>query len=66
MRKRKDFTYGVGYYYFTIITTPNHITMHRKNRREAEETYKKYKAIGKNVEWLGKWNGKKFEPEDVV
>ncbi|HFA49317.1 MAG TPA: hypothetical protein ENJ95_09900 [Bacteroidetes bacterium] len=59
-RSRKKFDYGEGKYYFTIKSIPNNITMHRDTKEAAQEAYRKYKAIGKTVEWQGRWGGKKF------
>ena len=60
MRRSKKFDFGVGKYYFTLKSSPSNITMHRNTRGEAELTYKKYINLGKDVEWHGKWEGKKF------
>lgn len=51
---------GKGNWYFTIKSIPNNITIYRKSKEAAAETYKKYQRAGKEVEWLGKWDGKKF------
>lgn len=59
-RSSKKFDYGQGKYYFTIKTTPNNITMYRNTKEEAAQAFKKYFSLGKHVEWLGKWEGKKF------
>lgn len=60
MRSGKKFDYAEGKYYFTIKTIPNNITMHRNTKEAAAEAFRKYLAIGKTVEWQGKWAGKKF------
>ena len=60
MRSSKKFDYGEGKYYFTLKSSPSNITMHRKSKEEAKETYKKYYNLGKDMEWHGKWDGKKF------
>jgi hypothetical protein len=60
MASRKNFTPGKGKYYFTVRSAPNNITMYRKTRKEAIEIYQHYKKVGKDIEWLGKWDGKKF------
>ena len=60
MRKKKGFDFGKGKYYLTIVDFPNNITMHRLDRESAVRAYEHYKAIGKNIEWLGQWNGKSF------
>ena len=58
--RRKNFTMGEGKYYFTIKSLPNNVTIFRKTRQAAVEAFYKYKMIGKGIEWLGKWDGKKF------
>ncbi|MCB0519781.1 MAG: hypothetical protein H6577_13145 [Lewinellaceae bacterium] len=60
MRKRNSFEYGEGKYYFTIKSHPSNITIHRKQREMAEAAFRQYKMEGKDIEWLGKWNGKTF------
>ena len=35
--------------------------MNRTEKADASYAYWNYKNIGKNCEWLGMWNGKKFE-----
>lgn len=59
-RSSKGFEYSEGMYYFTIKNHPNNITMHRKDKEMAISTYKHYQEVGKEVVWLGKWNGKNF------
>jgi len=44
----------------TIVDFPNNITMHRLDKESAARAYERYKIIGKNIEWLGLWDGKKF------
>lgn len=61
MQSKKHFSYSKGRYYFTIKSIPNNITIYRKSKNEAMDSFKQYKALGKSVEWLGCWNGKKFE-----
>lgn len=60
MRSKKNFTMGKDKYYFTIKSTPNNITMYRKSKQAATDAFTRYKRLGKEVEWLGKWDGKKF------
>jgi hypothetical protein len=60
MASRKNYTMGVGNYYFTIKSLPNNITIYRKTREAAEHAYLSYLRVGKDCEWLGKWDGKKF------
>lgn len=52
---------GKGKYYFTIKSSPNNITIYRKTFKAASDAYLKYLALGKECEWLGKWDGKKFD-----
>ena len=65
--RKKGFEYGEGKYYLTIKSTPNNITLFREGRDEAERAYLRYVAVGKDIEWKGKWDGKNFvddkEPE---
>lgn len=58
--RKKGFDYGEGKYYITIKATPNNITFYREDRDGAERAYHRYVAVGKDVEWKGKWNGKQF------
>ncbi len=51
---------GKGKYYFTIKSNPNNITIFRNSKRSAVDAFMKYYRLGKEVEWLGKWDGKKF------
>ncbi len=60
MKLRKNFAMGKGKYYFTIKSVPNNITIFRKSKDAAIATFKKYQKAGKEIEWLGKWDGKKF------
>jgi len=57
---KKHFTLGVGKYYFNIRTGQQNITMSRADKKEATYAYLKYVELGKDVEWLGRWEGKKF------
>ena len=60
MRMRKKYAMGKDKYYFTIKSAPNNITIFRKSKEAAVNAYRKYKKAGKEIEWLGKWNGKEF------
>ena len=44
----------------TIKSIPNNITLFRKTKDSAHATFSKYKEVGKPIEWLGRWDGKKF------
>lgn len=61
MRLKKNYVMGEGKYYFTIKSTPNNITIFRNTKKAAADAFLKYKKLGKEVEWLGKWDGKKFQ-----
>lgn len=62
---RKNYIMGKGYYYFNIKTGQQNITIKREQKSAAVTSFGKYKSLGKRVEWLGKWNGKKFEEQEV-
>ncbi|NNC94988.1 MAG: hypothetical protein HKN92_05450 [Chitinophagales bacterium] len=52
--------YGKDKWFFTIKSIPNNITISRSTKDAASLAFHQYKAVGKQIEWLGKWNGKKF------
>ena len=57
----KKFDYGEGIYYFNIRNTgQSSITIKRKEKKQAVQSFLDYRDVGKDVEWLGKWDGKKF------
>ena len=57
----KKFDYGEGVYYFNIRSTgQSAITIKRKDKSKAVQSFLEYKTVGKDVEWLGMWDGKKF------
>jgi len=60
MASKKNFAMGKGKYYFTIKSSPNNITIFRDTVKAAADTYHKYILLGKECEWLGEWDGKKF------
>lgn len=61
MRKKKNFTKAVGFYFFDInMGYNNTITISRKNREEAEYAFSNYLKQNKKCEWLGQWDGKKY------
>ncbi len=60
MRSSKKFDWGNGKYYLTINSIPNNVTIFRNTKKAAQDAYRKYSEVGKKIEWLGKWNGKKF------
>lgn len=51
---------GEGKYYFTVKSSPNNILIYRKSRQAAEYAYMGYVKAGKECEWHGQWDGKKF------
>jgi len=57
---KKQFTLGVGKYYFNIRTGQQNITICRTDKNDAIYAYLNYVELGKDVEWLGRWEGKKF------
>jgi hypothetical protein len=65
MRSKKNFAMGKGKYYFTVKSVPNNITIFRKTKEAAVEAFRSYKSVGKEVEWLGRWDGKKFTESTV-
>lgn len=65
MRLKKNFPLGKGKYYFQIKAVPNNITIFRKTRQAALQAFQRYKALGKDIEWLGKWDGQQFTESAV-
>lgn len=65
MRVRKNYAMGKDKYYFMIKSVPNNITIFRKTREAALDAFRKYKSAGKEIEWLGKWDGKQFTEDSV-
>jgi len=61
MRSKKNFSWSKGKYYFTVKSSPNNITMFRTTKEQAALAFHRYVRIGKETEWLGKWNGKSFD-----
>ena len=57
---KKHYSMGKGKYYFNIKSGQSNILIHRNVKEEAEHMFLNYKKVGKNVEWLGKWTGKKY------
>lgn len=60
MRVKRNFEWGKGKYYFTIKSFPTNITIYRKSKDAAALAFQRYKQVGKDVEWHGKWDGKEF------
>lgn len=62
--RKKKFDFGTGNYYFEIKNTGiASITIKRKEKKDAIYSYMNYHRVGKNVNWLGKWDGSKFIEE---
>jgi hypothetical protein len=62
----KKFEFGEGIYYFNIRKGYNSvITIKRMKKQKAIDAYSSYKKSYKDVEWLGKWDGKKFIDSNV-
>ena len=57
---RKHYSLGKGKYYFNVKSGQTNITIHRVSKDEAVDSFLRYKKNGRDVEWLGKWGGKKF------
>jgi len=57
---KKHFTLGIGKFYFNIRTGQQNITICRTDKKDAAYAYLSYVELGKDVEWLGRWEGKKF------
>lgn len=57
---RRNYTMGIGKYYFQIKSGQQNIIMNRDTKQAAVDAYLKYRKIGKNCEWLGRWEGKKY------
>ena len=62
MRRKQSYSYRKDVYCFSI----NNITMFRETKEAAIATYRQYERLGKKVEWLGVWNGKKFEQNTIT
>lgn len=61
MAKSKHYKMGVGRYFFNIKSGIQNIVISRSTKEEAVNTFSMYKKVGKNPEWLGCWDGKKFQ-----
>ena len=62
---KKKINYSEDVYYFDIYTNNYPVTIHRKDRELAIKTFRRYQRAGKRCQWLGRWNGKKFEESQV-
>jgi len=61
MSRNKNFKYAKGVYYFNVRNGQQNITIKRVKKNEAVMAYSGYKQNGKDVTWLGCWNGKKWD-----
>ena len=61
MSRTKHYKMGAGLYYFNIKSGIQNIVISRNTKKEAVNTFYMYKKVGKNPEWLGCWDGKKFQ-----
>jgi len=61
MRRKKSYVFRKDAYYFKIKTSPRDITIFRPSKEAASDVFERYLSVGKKLEWLGKWTGKKFE-----
>jgi len=61
-RSTKKFDFGKDIYYFNVKNGFNNvITIKRHDKAEAIYSFNNYKKSSKECEWLGKWDGKKFQ-----
>jgi hypothetical protein len=68
MKKSKlklKFPLGKGNYYFRIQSGLQKILIHRKKKEEAIRKVLQYQTLGKNCEWLGRWDGKEFTESNL-
>lgn len=65
-RKTKGFDYSEGIYYFTIKGGRNNITLHRKDKGAALDIFRRYESVGKDMVWLGRWDGKDFTEQNLA
>ena len=66
MRRKKDFKKTKGNYYFNVkMGYQNNITISRKTREETAYAFNNYVKHGKDCEWLGQWDGKKFTDTEI-
>lgn len=57
---KKNYSLGIGKFYFSVRNGGNGIMIKREKKTDAVYAYESYKKIGKECEWLGQWDGKKF------
>ena len=61
MRMKKNYSLCKDKYYFTVKASPTNITISRSEKSAAVDAFMRYYRVGKEIEWLGKWDGKKFQ-----
>jgi len=62
MRRKQHYKKTKGYYSFSIkMGYNNTITISRDNKEAAIYAFENYLKQKKDCEWLGQWNGKKYE-----
>lgn len=54
---RRAKIYKEDKYYFEV----NNIAIYRDSEDMARKAFEEYEKVGKNANWLGLWNGKKFQ-----
>ena len=59
--RNKNFKYAKGVYYFVVRNGQQNITIKRVKKNEAVMAFSAYKQNGKDVTWLGCWDGKKWQ-----
>ncbi len=59
--RNKNFKYAKGVYYFNVRNGQQNITIKRVKKNEAVMAFSAYKQNGKDVTWLGCWDGKKWQ-----
>lgn len=61
MARKKKYSIASGKYFFNIKMGHNNtIMISRKTEEEAKYAFSNYVNQKKEIEWLGKWDGKKF------
>ena len=65
-RSTKKFDFGTDVYYFNVKNGyNNNITIKRNTKKDAIQSFQQYVKTKKQCEWLGRWNGKKFEESQI-
>ena len=62
MARKSHFKKAVGSYFFNVkMGYNNTIIISRKTRSDAEYAFDNYVKQKKQIEWLGQWDGKKYQ-----